>query len=240
MQFEGCVSRKALHNAKVIAQVDSKFILVSVTLEAAGSTSTDVSESAGSEPGELLVLIDQHAADERCGVEELQKDYFISGNAELGARTNQLENPIQVEISREEGLLLARYKEYFEYWGVLYTVNITEAARESGMQPKAKIQIQSLPPSILERCRLEPRLLIELMRKEAWKLRDEPGLVVSTRSRPSNVGEEDNNSWVRRFHGCPQGILDLINSRSCRSKFPWESLPLLARANSLYRCDHVQ
>ncbi|KAJ9142581.1 DNA mismatch repair protein MLH3 [Coniochaeta hoffmannii] len=218
MHFTGRVSKQALRDAEVIAQVDSKFILIKLALQPAGHTMPDEGEMSTTDSGELLVLIDQHAADERCRVEELQKGYFASANAELGAHTQQLEKPVQFELPRQEGLLLARFREHFEYWGIVYEVQYADASDSGGAGPtKAKVQVRSLPPSILERCRLEPRLLIELVRKEAWKLRDGPEMANSAGSGPTKVSEDGESDWVWRFHGCPQGILDLINSRSCRS-----------------------
>lgn len=224
LQFTGRVSKPALGAADVIAQVDSKFILVKLALQAAGSSSSSASKTPSSESGELLVLIDQHAADERCRVEQLQKEYFASASRELGANTDQLDKPLQFELSKQEGLLLARFKKHFEYWGIIYEVIPTESSmpREDG-ETKTKVQIRRLPPSILEKCRLEPRLLIELVRKEAWRLRDKPGVAAPVESGLTDSSQGDENDWVRRFHGCPQGILDLINSRACRSKSRWPS-----------------
>ncbi|TDZ17607.1 DNA mismatch repair protein MutL [Colletotrichum orbiculare MAFF 240422] len=34
---------------------------------------------------------------------------------------------------------------------------------------------------------------------------------------PGTSGDEGEINWVSRFHGCPQGILDLLNSRACRT-----------------------
>lgn len=219
LHFTGRVSKHALRASKVIAQVDLKFILVKLALHTARSTQPSASESWRSDSGELLVLIDQHAADERCRVEQLQKEYFAADNRESGANTDQLEKPIHFELSRQEGLLLARFKEHFKYWGIVYEVQPTETSvTRRDLTSKTKVQIQSLPPSILERSRLEPRLLIELVRKEAWRLRDEPSLAVSQGPGGADVSREGENDWVQRFHGCPPGVLDLINSRACRSK----------------------
>ncbi|KAB5583511.1 putative MLH3 protein [Coniochaeta sp. 2T2.1] len=214
LQFSGRVSKQALREAEVINQVDSKFILVKLKLQTAAATPRSESGTGSSDPGELLVLIDQHAADERCRVEELQRQYFVSDGGDLHANTDELEKPIHFELSKQEGRLLARFEHHFGYWGVVYEVQPVGR----NQQRKAKVNIRSLPPSILERCRLEPRLLIELVRKEVWRLVDEPELAVNTGPRRHTaVTRKEENDWVRRFHGCPQGILDLINSRSCRS-----------------------
>ncbi|KAB5585612.1 hypothetical protein GE09DRAFT_983593 [Coniochaeta sp. 2T2.1] len=214
LQFSGRVSKQALREAEVINQVDSKFILVKLKLQTAAFTPISESEAGSSDPGESLVLIDQHAADERCRVEGLQRQYFVSDGGDFRANTDELEKPIHFELSEQEGRLLARFEHHFGYWGVVYEVH----PAERDQQTKAKVNIRSLPPSILERCRLEPRLLIELIRKEAWRLAEDPELAGNTGPRREAVAREDGgNDWVRKFHGCPQGIVDLINSRSCRS-----------------------
>ncbi len=112
---------------------------------------------------------------------------------------------------------MERYKAHFEHWGVSYEV-ATPAATSQGRMAKseAKIQVKSLPPSIAERCRQDPRLLADLVRKEIWQLEESGRPAVVT----PRGGDIDNggHSWVSRFHGCPQGILDMINSRACRSE----------------------
>jgi DNA mismatch repair protein MLH3 len=72
-----------------------------------------------------------------------------------------------------------------------------------------------LPPSILERCRLEPRLLVDLLRKEIWKLY---GMSSSHSGGWSSVAAGSQYDWVAKFHDCPEGVLDLIHSRACRSR----------------------
>lgn len=83
------------------------------------------------------------------------------------------------------------------------------------------MSVTSLPPAIIERCRTDARLLAELIRAEAWRLKDEDRIAQMPAPRrflPDDVADEA-PVWVRLFHGCPPGIVDLINSRSCRSKF---------------------
>lgn len=188
------ISRAALRDAEVISQVDKKFILIKVP------TPQDPSPT-------LLVLIDQHAADERRRLEDLTSSYFLPNGA---AVSEPLPEPIRFEVPPREGALLIRLRGHFSRWGIAYSASKTEVA------------VFALPPSILERSRQEPRLLIELLRTEIWRV-DERGM---------GDGDvrvfEDREDWVRLFHGCPSGILDLLNSRACRSKchfHRWQTCP---------------
>lgn len=220
IQLQERVSKASIRDAVVIAQVDTKFILVKVTPQTRTVFSSDDHSFSSSGKGELLVLIDQHAADERCRVEELQGAYFIPSDAQPGrmtAATEALDKPLLFETNRQESLLLERFKQHFAHWGITYTVkaHFQNAGGGQTSQTKSKIQIDRLPPSILERCRVEPRVLIELMRREIWRLRDGSDIPTAFHQAESDTG--DDNNWVRCFHGCPQGILDLIFSRACRS-----------------------
>ncbi|KAL4809107.1 hypothetical protein BDV18DRAFT_133965 [Aspergillus unguis] len=178
-KYRGKLRRRDLAAARVIGQVDRKFILV----EMAASS---------------LVLIDQHAADERCRVERLSQDFFDSGlNA---VRTIEVD-PIVVEIPAAEASLFRRQAEFFQSWGVEYEVQQTKQ--------NASLLVKSLPALIAERCRTEPDQLISLIRAETWK-RTENGKALQTAG-------EGPGGWVGRLAGCPQGILDMINSRACRT-----------------------
>lgn len=212
------ISRISLRKAKIIGQVDKKFILVMATPDATGPTYAQ--PHPGEDPRTLLIIIDQHAADERCRVESLMSSYFSpdeSGSGLWGARTEALEKSLVFELPKKEGCFFEVYQEHFEHWGIVFKVTFhIDTGREGGEEDNAKVEVQALPPSILERCRLEPKLLINLLRQEIWKLHDEPTVAAK---REDKVAEEQGNRyWVSLFHGCPQGILDLINSRSCRSK----------------------
>ncbi len=78
------LSKKGLQNAHVIAQVDKKFILVKMRSSLASDASDQV-------PTELLVLIDQHAADERVQVENAMERVLHTSRQQLHLRphTNQ-------------------------------------------------------------------------------------------------------------------------------------------------------
>jgi DNA mismatch repair protein MLH3 len=216
-KMESRISRKALRNAEVIAQVDQKFILVKVSLERNLQTAHDGVDAS------LLVIIDQHAADERCKVEELMASYFNVGGARktsFQATTESLNKAIQYEIASHERLLFEQYLTHFKHWGIGYSLNTYPSVPQlESRKLSSFVKVSSLPPCIAERCLTEPRLLIDLMRKEVWKLNETCGGHGHLPHQTALVDEHDSTEqhWLSRFHGCPQGILDMINSRACRS-----------------------
>ncbi|RDW59311.1 putative DNA mismatch repair protein (Mlh3) [Aspergillus mulundensis] len=185
-KYRGKLRKRELKAAKVIGQVDRKFILVELT-------HTDSSS---------LILIDQHAADERCRIERLSKDFFNG----LDVQTIEVV-PMELEIPAAEALMFRRQADFFGSWGIEYAVQ--EATRSD----KTSISVSALPTLIAERCRAEPDQLMGILRAEVWKRTEgnsRPLTPVSGRTEP---GED----WVRRMAGCPQGILDMLNSRACRT-----------------------
>ncbi|KAI1471714.1 uncharacterized protein F4812DRAFT_415204 [Daldinia caldariorum] len=224
--MEGRLSKESLRNASVISQVDRKFILAKVPLP---SPPTVPSTGDKSQPS-LLVIIDQHAADERCRIEALMKDYFmvvedsqgpVTGKPRLRihAQAELLEKPIVFDISVRDSRRFEQSAEYFKHWGVVFQVILVQKSKRDSVE-KSKLKVFGLPPSIAERCRSEPRLLIELLRKEISNL-DEHGHSTSQQTRiEATQGAADGSAelhWLARFHGCPSGIMEMINSRACRS-----------------------
>lgn len=201
--LENRIFKDALRTCEVIGQVDRKFILVKIFSDARGAGPRRF----------VLVLIDQHAADERCRVEELMRGYFARADDGSGweARTDTLDRPLRFDLPRQDGDLLVRFREHFLRWGVVYEVFHGEDG-----QRRVTVEVHSLPPSIVARCRAEPRLLVELLRKEAWRVQEQPGMAAVVGKVGVGEGEFD---WVARFNRCPEGVVEMINSRACRSKF---------------------
>ncbi|KAL7815679.1 hypothetical protein V8C26DRAFT_401230 [Trichoderma gracile] len=208
--LQGRVSRSALAEAEVVAQVDRKFILLKLPLR---------SVTDGREPSSscALVMLDQHAADERCRLEDLMADYFTqdSWTGVIRAVVEVLEKPLIFEVSEREQELLLRYREHLEAWGVHCRIQRRKSlSRDAQDGCAVTVMVTALPPSIFERCRTEPRLLVELLRKEIWRLNDE-GIAPT---RPRSGGDAEGGPTAD-FHGCPRGILELLHSRACRSMF---------------------
>ena len=214
------LSKEGLRQAKVIAQVDKKFILVKMP-------NGDAEHEGGH--GEVLVLVDQHATDERVKVEQLFGELCRinagaqSFQSEFGFRsriTYTLLSPHLVfEVSTKEADLLREYAAYFADWGILYGIEPTATAENS--TGKARVKVKTLPPVIAERSKLEPKVLISFLRSEIWKL-SETGARTTMKTEPNSDGQEDygnseEHSWLKRIGYCPKEIVDMINSRACRS-----------------------
>lgn len=188
-KYRGKLRKQDLKTARVIGQVDRKFILVEMISRDHAST---------------LVLIDQHAADERCRIEKLSKELFDSN---LEAVQMIEVDPVTIDIPVAEAALFRRQAEYFKSWGIGYVVSQHPRSGE------ASILVSRLPTLIAERCRTEPEQLINIIRAETWK-RTENGTAHSYAPFTDPGHSED---WVGRLSGCPQGILHLLNSRACRT-----------------------
>lgn len=206
-KFSGKLKREHLELAEVIAQVDRKFIFVRMKAISArtGDRNSDT----------ILALIDQHAADERCRVEQLFQDLFAPSDSLDLVNIKSLSDPIVFEVPSTEVPLFRRYLEFFTSWGVHYRIDHKPGCRGLG-------RVNALPALIAERCRSEPNLAIELIRAEIWRREEGGGPSISRRIRDSdftmNLDQPDSeSSWVDRLSGCPEGIVDLLNSRACRS-----------------------
>ena len=229
------MSKEGLNDATVIAQVDRKFILIIMNTEVFYPTKTRSCDSR------LFVLIDQHAADERIRVEALLAELCKSPSIEtckirsnLGhmsaIETTELVNPISFQVQVLELDLFKQHAAHFANWGILFDVN-TPHLGPSLSEPRAccRIVVKTLPASIAERCRVDSKHLIELIRGEIWKreeletgrhgnigLRQDStsGLDATNGAVPASL---TSHSWLQRIHDCPHGILEMLNSRSCRS-----------------------
>lgn len=230
LALTGRVSKQTLSKAELIAQVDRKFICAKIPFIHVKADSKEHTDALA--PSSGLLLIDQHAADERCRVEELMAGYFkpmadSTGELCWQVDADVLPKPVHFELSRQEESILRRFQQYFSYWGIFYDVEPTSCSETKRRDPvkhhgKFRLAVTRLPPAIVERCRTEPRLLSELIRKEAWRLNDDGGCLQQPKARPVMTGKVEGvvPVWVSLLHGCPPGILDLINSRSCRSEPP--------------------
>ncbi|KAK2753907.1 DNA mismatch repair protein [Arachnomyces sp. PD_36] len=242
-KYKGKLTKSGLEQAQVIAQVDHKFILIKIL-----ATPEDTDDSEGQE--EVLALVDQHAADERCRIEQLFEDLCPrpTGRSldEPGSRTEVqatvLSKPLRFDVSLQEGRLFESYTEYFSSWGCVYEMS-------TSTQQTRSVAVTRLPTLISERCRLEPKLAIEMLRGEIWareegsrkpikpssSAHDSGGDVLGNEraSQGTTKGGHNTTSWLERITHCPQGIIDMLNSRSCRSAIMFNDILSLQECQKL-------
>lgn len=219
----GRLSTEGLRNAKVIRQVDDKFILMTVR-----------------EVGrDILVLVDQHAADERIRIEALMQDYFQppnptlsfsgigypEGGLMLGVAVEPLQSPIRFDVDAAEAQKLRLKQQDFAHWGVCFKV--------LHVKWRVRVFVTALPPVIVERCKLEPKLIVDLIRKELYASLDKG--TSSTSITAAESGPNTKADWLQRLHNFSQGILDMLNSRACRSAIMFNDELSLSDCEDLIR-----
>lgn len=198
-----------LSSTEVISQLDTKFILIKVpSLQELNSA-----QSASSTLNTLLAIVDQHAADERIKIEGLLRE--LCSRVEIV----MLQSPLCFDVPTWEATLLETSRDYWARWGFSYSV---EAESVSGLENQSScvknITISTLPAVIVERCTREPRLLIEMLRAEVSKRAGDNKTFRITQSLPVQPGDQgDRHSWMRHINSCPSGLVEMLNSRACRS-----------------------
>ena len=244
-QISAKLSREELKGATVMSQVDRKFILLTMAREQENSSPHVNFETNN----EFLVLVDQHAADERIRVEALYTEMFRTPSPEVSnlqsslghssaIETTYLTNPITFTIRLRELNLFYRHCAHFAKWGILFDLSQPQLG-PSLVESEAAchITVRTLPPGIAERCRTDVKCLIELMRCEIWK-KEEARKCFSESTTEASSPDSSQQScsdpeWLHRIRDCPQGILDLLNSRSCRSAIMFNDVLSLEECRTL-------
>ncbi|EXJ96502.1 hypothetical protein A1O1_01628 [Capronia coronata CBS 617.96] len=197
----GHVTKDSLARSTVVGQVDRKFILATIVAKD--------DESKSRKP--LLVLVDQHAADERIILENLCREMCMR-------KHSSLDNPIIFEIDPAEAKMFEEQREYFEEWCFTYSVewnaeHTTTGGNDIGGHSCA-ISVTTLPTLIAERCYADPVVLVDLLRREIWsKHSSNSGSLESNKNRVIQEGTH----WVTAIANCPTGVLEMLKSRSCRT-----------------------
>ncbi|KAI9642667.1 DNA mismatch repair protein [Ciborinia camelliae] len=190
--LQGRISKDALRNAEIISQVDKKFILA--TLQTRSMAEAESS---------TLVIIDQHAADERIRIEALLSDFLrpptVSTTPALtSVSTSPLDKPLAFDISTKDSQLFRTHIRHFSYWGIFYSLSPTATT----------ITVQQLPTLITARLIANPSLLLHILRTELYSYHEHP---------TSHPTITPTSTWIERISYIPKGILELLNSRACRS-----------------------
>ncbi|KAI7231338.1 hypothetical protein KC330_g6469 [Hortaea werneckii] len=208
------------------------------------STLVLVDQHAASERVILENLLQELCAPIDAASRSNMSDHF--GSYTSAVKTVLLERPQRFQISAQEAELFTRHMPHFARWGIMYHLSPSNQAPRAPAidNPFPRIEeekqrliiVRALPPSIAERCTLFPNLLIEMLRSEIWRRADFSSS--SERAAPPRPPQPDpetspNNQdhhhdeahdppplpheWLKHLHTCPTPLLDLLNSRACRS-----------------------
>lgn len=215
------LTKTDLQNAKVVAQIDDKFICCSIP-------------NPGNQPGSVLVLVDQHAADERIRVERFLRQVLREFKSGSVAAT-LLDIPHEVQLLKEQMLFLVNYPEaqhLLGRWGFKTSQNISTSS--------TLLSVTSVPTLLLSR--LGPKGGLEVKKIVS-------GYVAFLQSQPISsfpplgVPEDDGGGLGLDATGLlrwmPERMKELVDSKACRGEL--HQIFVLTRADMcLSRRNHVQ
>jgi DNA mismatch repair protein MLH3 len=204
------LTKDALRTGKVLAQVDSQFILLLAPSDGPGASGLD-----------MLVIVDQHAADERCRVEQLFRQLCEpatetdSITSNLGfrpsIRSTELPKPISLNLPAQEARHFRAQAGHFARWGILYDM---DPSADDGASETLKVT--ALPTPVSRRAASDPALLAAMLRAEMWAVAEHGRGPARDGLRPGD-GSGGGHGWACGMAGCPAGVVGMLNSRACRS-----------------------
>lgn len=200
------LTNEDLAAAEVLGQVDCKFVACITAKKP--------------ELDSVLVLIDQHAMDERIRVEKLLAEFF-SGAAERSRTKStsqfevpvyQLDPPTRVLMTRNEMARLGQdsIRQELSRWGFDYLVLEGPSDGDEGY---GQVEIEQVPKILRSRLS-QTSELADVMKSilSARETQDTVDLSVSE----SRGGDKEDADWRYGTRYCPRPLVDLINSQACR------------------------
>ncbi|KAG2225617.1 hypothetical protein INT45_013728 [Circinella minor] len=212
------LNKEDLKGAQVLGQIDNKFILIKLNTN-----------------GRQLLLVDQHAADERVQLERML--WSLKDTTEA----TQLDPSIAVDLSSAECRLAQKYTAQLDRWGFrlstalaastsLRTNEENEEAtptvilryskhfstRETSShfeKKKSPTLVTRLPRLIADRCIVNKDVLRDLICEYLHSL----DRIHEYQNQVEN--EVDDDQEVNSFtflHGCPRGMMGILRSKACR------------------------
>ncbi|KAJ7368705.1 hypothetical protein DFH08DRAFT_31742 [Mycena albidolilacea] len=210
--------KEDLRNAQVIEQVDRKFIACLIN---------DSSTETATATTRTLVLIDQHAADERVRVERFLKELCLGylSNVNAGDKNDRLQLrdlsplvPILLTRHEERQLRDLSTRRVFGHWGFRFVEPAVEAVHETEQGIDAgsangysQVFVQGVPELVADKLLLDDELR-DFVKAFLAKVESDPPRAQTD----AENDKDDEFRWLRALRWCPQQLLDLVNSKACR------------------------
>ncbi|KAK9478432.1 hypothetical protein V1514DRAFT_280741 [Lipomyces japonicus] len=226
------ISRCELKTSKLICQVNDRFILLRVW--------------HANQHAKKLILVDQHAADERVRLEKMINQFCVCA---VSRSRNQLLPdlqqavvgvPLNVTIRFPVSTLelegLSKYSDQMAFWGIKYVIDTSDVA--NGQDMDHMIVITEWPEGQVDRCACEPRLFRQVVLEHVHDL------LKGDVSKVNLAWCEQTNDVHKLAstvsHCMPSGMLKLFKSRACRSAImfgdPLRSEQCQSLINNLAKC----
>ena len=169
-----------LSSCEVVAQVDNKFVMAKIKIDSYQSP--------------VLMLIDQHAADERIRVEMLIADFFNQCSVKP---PELLPQSCEISLSDSEADLFQSYKESVHQWGIKYKWVGANA-----------IQVTHVPSVIWKYCTAKNDFLKGMIVGYIYDLEE-------GRAAKLNLSVQE-AEWPLMIRACPSKLIDVLNMTACR------------------------
>ncbi|GAA5922993.1 uncharacterized protein JCM15063_003493 [Sporobolomyces koalae] len=231
---EQSFTREDLESAQFVAQVDHKYLLLKLPTPRTRTTTTsgrmDIDRDASRY---TLVMLDQHAVSERIRVERFLEqvchepvtvDTLGSSspalpNQSIDERKNDKDSKrgIGIVVSKQESRQLGARTSEFRRWGISYSFDQSpdrqraqdEVENDDDDDDYVQVWVETVPKVVGDRLR-DARTLQELVRAYLAQLEHHaPIRIRTTRTR-------EETSWIEKIKDCPEGLIELINSKACR------------------------
>ncbi|KAJ3975254.1 hypothetical protein EV361DRAFT_889995 [Lentinula raphanica] len=225
-------TKNDIREARVISQVDHKFVACVFTKDLVnkdlGNNKVLTEED---DKISTLVLIDQHAADERIRVERFLKDLCLgflrnrSGGEEEGVEMRHLTPPVPILLTRHEASRLLRSEQIqssFQSWGIRFAdlaqVETGLGTSESGLDNENDSYVQlytvCVPEVVADKLTMGNELRDLVKGYLAQLESDLPDVSLSQGGVSATRANE--RDWLKALRWCPRELLDLVNSKACR------------------------
>ncbi|KAL0949232.1 hypothetical protein HGRIS_009310 [Hohenbuehelia grisea] len=226
--------KRDLETARILQQIDRKFI--ACLMGRSGSELSSLGEETNVRQ-QTLVLIDQHAADERIRVERFLRPLclgYLEKRDQLedetrGTARRQLSPARPVLLASHEASQLSRSSEAWvmlNRWGIEIgseprngtAEGIGDAGADSAY---VQVEVLSVPDLVADKLLLgdELRDLIKgflgMLQEENFFASQSPEMGTWGEVTPNGT-DGDDFSWLKALRYCPRELLELINSKACR------------------------